>query len=57
MIKVKIFDTELWHSNATKAVDSEREKKKQKDNGYLQGTYKKAQRIQYKNNVQHKECV
>ena len=32
IIKVTIFDIELWHSCATKSVDSEREKKRHKEN-------------------------
>ena len=32
IIKVKIFDAELWHSHAIKVADSEREKKRHKEN-------------------------
>ena len=32
-IKVKHFDTDLWCARAIKSVDSEREKKRHKDNG------------------------
>ena len=31
--KVKNYDTEVWHAHATKEVDSERERKRHKDNG------------------------
>ena len=31
--KVKNYDTEVWHVHATKAVDSEREKKRHEDYG------------------------
>ena len=32
IIKIKNFDYELWHSRTTKEVDSEREKKRNKEN-------------------------
>ena len=37
IIKIKMFDTELWHAHSTKAVDSEHEKKRHIENDQMQG--------------------
>ena len=34
--KVKNYDVEVWHACATKAVDSERERKRHEDKGQIQ---------------------